>query len=242
MDEYDTPIQAAYMNHYYEAAIQVLRELFSETFKENMQLGRALITGITRIAKESLFSEMNNLAVCGVLSGGYDSLFGFTKAEMEVILAEFDVSSRQEEIRFWYDGFAIGEEAGICNPWSVISFLANRNKPLTDYWAQSGGLGLVDHLVKRGGIDLKEGFEALLRGGTIARRIREDLIFPRLDHDENAVWSLLIAAGYVKPSGPSENGKETVLTLANHESQKCLSEMVTGWFESACLYPGVQGF
>lgn len=234
MDEYDTPIQAAYMNHYYDEAIAVMREMFSETFKENGHLGRAVITGITRIAKESLFSDMNNLAVCSVLSGGYDKAFGFTQGEMEKILEEYGLTGKRDLVRFWYDGFTVGEETGIYNPWSIVNYLSNRTRPPQDYWAQSGGVGLIDHLVRRGSAPLKEGFETLLGGGTISREISEDLIFPMLDVDENAVWSLLIAAGYVRP-GIGDGGhasSDTELCLTNHETQLSLSKMVKAWFNT----------
>ena len=224
-----------------------MREMFSETFKDNEWMERAVITGITRIAKESLFSEMNNLAVYSVISGGYDTVFGFTKEEMDGILEEYGLTEKRDLVRFWYDGFAIGEEKEIYNPWSVISYLSRRNRPPADYWAQSGGIGMVDHLVRRGSAGLKEGFQTLLGGGTIKRRIREDLIFPRLDYDENAVWSLLIAAGYVKPLEEGTGGgydgtflpgtmparmPKTTLPLTNYESLVCFTEMVEGWFST----------
>ena len=233
VDEYDTPIQAAYLNHYYEEAIEFLRDMFAESFKDNDQMARAVITGITRIAKESLFSEMNNLAVYSVMSGGYDAVFGFTEDEMHTVLEEFDLIEQEGLIRNWYDGFSIGNMTKIYNPWSVISYLSKREYPPEDYWAQSGGLALVDYLLKKSGIAVKKGFETLLGGGTIWRRIREDLIFPRLDTDENAVWSLLVAAGYLKPVKEFGNSPVTGLSVTNHESMICLSELVKGWFEGS---------
>ena len=243
MDEYDTPLQAAYIHHYYDEAVEILREMFSETFKENEYLGRAVITGITRVAKESLFSEMNNLAVCSMVSGGYDRAFGFTKTEMDGILEEYGLTDKKGLLQFWYDGFTVGLETGIYNPWSVINYLSRREYPPEDYWAKSGGVGLIDYLLRRSGTGLKEGFEVLLGGGVIERRIREDLIFPQLDSDENAVWSLLIAAGYLKPvpcgrtreqtlSMDVTNIPETRITLTNYEARLCLYEMVNGWFAS----------
>ena len=242
MDEYDTPIQSAWLCHYYPEAIGILRELFSATFKDNRFLDRAVITGITRIAKESLFSEMNNLAVCSVISGGYDRSFGFTQDEMDSILKEYELEDKRELLRFWYDGFSIGREKDIYNPWSVINYLSKRQNPPEDYWAQSGGMGLVDRLLRKGGTALKEGFEVLMSGGVIEKNVREDLTFPRLEGDENAVWSLLIAAGYIKPvfrkENPSGNGAsslraKTGLTLTNHESLVCLHDLVNSWFETA---------
>ncbi|MDO4804645.1 MAG: AAA family ATPase [Lachnospiraceae bacterium] len=234
MDEYDTPIQTAYLKGYYDEAISVMQELFAETFKENEHLGRAVISGITRIAKESLFSDMNNLAVCSVLSGGYNDVFGFTGEEMEEILEEYHLSDQKELICRWYDGFTIGAEMGIYNPWSIVNYLANRNMPPQDYWAQSGGIGLIDHLVRRGGANIKEGLEDLLHGGEIRKNIREDLVFPRLDMNENAVWSLFIAAGYVKPEIGEESFAlaKTTMRLTNYEAKVCLTKMVQEWFNT----------
>ena len=234
MDEYDTPIQAAYMNHYYDEAIAVMREMFAETFKENDYLGRAVITGITRIAKESLFSDMNNLAVCSVISGGYDKSFGFTQEEMDGILEEYGLMGKKDLVSFWYDGFTVGREKGIYNPWSIANCLSNKEMPLQDYWAQSGGVGLIDHLMRRGSVSLKEGFESLLSGGVIEKEISEDLVFPMLDVDENAVWSLLIASGYARPEIVPEGNaaSKTKMCLTNHESRLCLSKMVKAWFNT----------
>lgn len=215
MDEYDTPIQVSYMHHYYDDAIEIMREMFSETFKENEYLGRAVITGITRIAKESLFSDMNNLAVCSVVSGGYDRDFGFTEEEMNAALDEYGVRDKKGLVRFWYDGFTVGRQQNLYNPWSVINFLSKKDSPPEDYWAQSGGVGLIDHLVRHGSASLKEGFEALLGGGAIQKPIHEDLVFPMLNVDENAVWSLLIAAGYARPVPQSENGLKTDAIFSN---------------------------
>ena len=254
MDEYDTPVQTAYMHHYYEDAMSVMRELFSETFKENEHLDRAVITGITRIARESLFSEMNNLAICSLLSGGYETAFGFTQEETEAALIEYGIEDRKGLVKFWYDGFTIGGESGIYNPWSVLCYLSRRQYPPQAYWAQSGGLGLVDVLLKRGGYGLKEGFEVLLGCGAIEKPVREDLVFPRLETDENAVWSLLIAAGYVREETKSAGSAEKRggaalseeeqyalespvrvkkrLVLTNYEARVSLGEMVMGWFET----------
>ena len=230
MDEYDTPIQSAWMHGYYDSVMDVMRELFSETFKENEFLDRAVITGITRIAKESLFSEMNNLAISSVIHGGYDTAFGFTEGEVDSALSEFGIAARKAEVKDWYDGFSIGKVHGIYNPWSVINFLANRDRPPEDYWSQSGGTGVIDYLVKKGGDGLHRDFQTLLGGRPIVKDIREDLIFPRLTSDGRAVWSLLAAAGYLKPTARLEEGLQ--LAMVNREVSISLSEMVKGWFDT----------
>ena len=224
LDEYDKPLQEAFMHHYYDECISVIRTLFLKTFKENEYLSRGIITGITRITKESLFSDLNNLVVCSVLSGGYDTVFGFTSDEMEKIITEFELENSREVLRAWYDGFTIGKETDIYNPWSVINYLANRHAEPRDYWAQSGGVGLLDQIVRRGKPQLQDQFQVLLRGGCIAPEITEDLAFPDLYQDDRAVWSLLVSAGYLKPQG------EKKLTFTNYEAKQSLEKMVRNWF------------
>ena len=228
LDEYDTPVQTAYQHHYYQEAISVLRELFSETLKENPYLDRAVLTGITRIAKESMFSDRNNIEVCSVVSGGYNCSFGFTKDEMKEILDEYGLTEKQELVRFWYDGFTIGKETEIYNPWSVTNYLAKRDRPPEAYWAQSGGVGLVDRLIRKQDAALQDSLQELLQGGEVDAKISEDLVFPSLNADSRSIWTLLTAAGYLKPV--YHNGEQDALTLTNHESLLCFTEMVRQWF------------
>jgi hypothetical protein len=235
IDEYDTPVQAAYLNHYYEKAIKVLQELFFHALKGNEDLDRALLTGITRIAKESLFSDLNNLVVCSVIHGGYDTVFGFTGTEMAAILQAYNIEDRSEYLKYWYDGFTVGNATCLYNPWSVTCYLANRHLPAEAYWAQSGGVGLISHLVRQGLPGLLEGFQLLLQEGSVEKKIKEDLIFPRLSKDENAVWSLLVAAGYLKPvSGDHVSRKESQISLklTNHEILLTFTDMIESWFDA----------
>ena len=229
LDEYDTPIQAAWLNHYYNDAIEVMRNLFAPAFKTNPHLDRALLTGITRIAKESLFSDMNNIAVYSLVGGGYDNAFGFTKNETDAILKEYGLEDRKEELRFWYDGFVIGKQDEIYNPWSVTNYLSERPSVPKDYWAKSGGMGLVDSLVRNGSAQMHENLQKLLQGEKVSADISEELIFPDLDEDDNAVWTLLISAGYIKPfiHGSMKPG---LYEITNYETKQSLIEMGKRWF------------
>ena len=248
-DEYDTPLQAAYLHHYYDDALWLIRELFSVSLKNNRYMGRAILTGITRIAKESLFSEMNNFSVCSMISGGYDDVFGFTGKEMDDILEEYQIQDKKEELRFWYDGFSIGKETGIYNPWSVVSFLARRMYQPEDYWAQSGGTGLVDLVVRRGDPSLHEAMQKLICGEETTVKLLDALIFSDLDNDDAAIWSLMVAAGYVKPIGQAldissheftgqkgaflyynDGIKVFRISLTNHETRLSFLQMARRWF------------
>ena len=247
LDEYDTPIQAAYLNHYYDQAVVILREFLFNSLKGNDYLDRALLSGITRIAKESLFSEMNNVAVYSVVRGGYDTAFGFTRKEIDDIILEYDLEEERETIQYWYDGFCIGKEQEIYNPWSVTNYLANERKLPEDYWAQSGGLGMVDSLVKSGDPVLHEALRRLIYGENFETGLSEDLIYPDLEKDDNAVWSLLVAAGYLKPVGippeqeaesghhlqglrPYDGAEHRLLALTNYEVKLSFLRMIERWF------------
>ena len=250
MDEYDTPIQSAYLSHYYPEAMKVMRALFSESFKENEYLDRALITGITRIAKESMFSDMNNLVSYSVLSGGYDSYFGFTRDEMNAILSEYDLLDQLDLVKDWYDGYTIGQEKEIYNPWSVINYLSRRPDPPKAYWAQSGGFGLADHLIRHGDPELHEKLQELVTEGRICTELSEDLIFPDLDNDDRAVWSLLVAAGYLKPLKTADPASSrdffdelfinsglapTQITVTNRDANISFLEMSRRWFQNGSV-------
>lgn len=228
LDEYDTPLQSAYLAGFYEEAIPLMRTLFSHTFKTNKYLDRAVITGITRIAKESLFSDLNNPALSSVMHGGYDTVFGFTGNEVEQILSEYGLMDKKEELQFWYDGFSIGEETGIYNPWSLTNYLSKVGPHPEAYWAQSGGVKLLDHLIRRGSGALHENLQCVMQGVPIAAEVSEDLVFTDLDEDDNAVWSLLVASGYLKPVSTKEG--EVLLALTNYEAQISFRQLGKRWF------------
>ena len=232
LDEYDTPIQSAYLHHFYDEAMQIMRPLLSCSFKTNKGLDRAVITGITRIAKESLFSDLNNLAVSSIIHGGYDTDFGFTSLEMVSVLNEYSLTDRTDELRFWYDGFTVGRETQIYNPWSVTNYLFRKDMPPEAYWLQSGGINLIDHLIRKGSAPLHENLQKLLQGETIVVQVCEDLVFTDLDEDENSVWSLLVAAGYVKPAVLKSEEEGVPLLFTNHEAKTSLLQLGKRWFRN----------
>lgn len=226
LDEYDTPLQEAYVSGYWDELVSFIRNLFNSTFKTNPYLERAVMTGITRISKESLFSDLNNLNVVTMTSNEYATCFGFTEEEVFSAMDEFELTNK-EEVKSWYDGFIIGEVQDIYNPWSVINFLAKGQ--LKPYWANTSSNSLAGSLIQKGSKEIKMQFEDLLSDKTILSRINEEVVFNQLDRGERAVWSLLVAAGYLKII--AVHGKEYELSLTNYEVKQTFEDMVLDWFD-----------
>ncbi len=231
LDEYDTPMQEAYVNGFWDEMVSFMRNLFNSTFKTNPYLDRAVMTGITRISKESIFSDLNNLEVVTTTLGKYADAFGFTQEEVSGALSEFGMLEKEAEVKEWYDGFTFGEKTDIYNPWSIINYLDK--KRLSAYWANTSSNSLVGKLIREGGRDIKVTMEDLLNGGVLHTRIDEQIIFNQLDYNEYAVWSLLLASGYLKVESYSlEKGVgEYSLKLTNGEVKLMFRNMVEGWFK-----------
>ncbi len=244
LDEYDTPMQEAYVHGYWDEFSLFLRSLFQATFKTNPYLERALLTGITRVSKESIFSDLNNLEVVTAVSSKYAEVFGFTEGEVLDALKEYGLSERFSEVKRWYDGFTFGDQKEIYNPWSVINYLDKRKTG--PYWANTSSNQLVGKVLREGSCQVKESFERLLAGETIVIQIDEQIVYDQLDLDENAIWSLLLASGYLKVS--KHHASETLygewrqnyeLSITNFEAMVMFRGMVHGWFAaSASNYNG----
>ncbi len=232
LDEYDTPMQEAYVNGYWEELVAFTKSLFNSTFKTNPYLERAIMTGVTRISKESIFSDLNNLEVVTTTSGKYADCFGFTENEVFAALEEYSLSERKDEVKQWYNGFTFGSHTDIYNPWSILNYL---DKQKVDcYWANSSSNSLVDRLVREGSPDIKMTMSRLLRGGTFHTTFDEQIVFNQLDRGDDAVWSLLLASGYLKVVNHefsiAKRRAEYVLKLTNMEVQMMFEQMIAGWF------------
>lgn len=238
LDEYDTPMQEAYVNGYWDGLIPFIRSLFNATFKTNPYLGRAVMTGITRVRRESFFSDLNNLKVVTVTSDQYADSFGFTEEEVFRSLDEFGLSERKEDVKSWYDGFIFGKRTDIYNPWSIINYLDTGK--FAAYWVNTSSNDLVSKLIQEGGRDIKQKFEKLLSGGLICAEIDEQIVYDQLNDNEEAIWSLLLASGYLKAldvrTYTSELGRwiqEYELTLTNFEVRAMFHNMIHRWFGRA---------
>ena len=227
LDEYDTPMQEAYMGGYWEELVGLLRGLFHSAFKTNPYLERAVLTGITRISKESIFSDLNNLEVVTTTSDKYADVFGFTEKEVFMAMEEMGLQNQKKEVKEWYDGFNFGKEKDIYNPWSIINFFSKGK--FAAYWANSSSNGLISKIIREGSTDIKEDFERLLQGEAIKSEVDEEITYSQLDDDDEAIWSLLLAGGYVKVLGVS--GQEYELALTNHEVGLMFAKMAKGWFK-----------
>ena len=233
LDEYDTPMQESYVYGYWEELTSFLRNLFNATFKTNTCLERAIMTGITRVSKESMFSDLNNLNVVTTTSDQYAACFGFTKEEVSAALAAFWMEDKEEEVKRWYNGFTFGSQKDIYNPWSITNYLDK--KELRPYWASTSSNGLVNKLLQTASGEMKTMLESLLEGNRITVNLDEQLAFNQLGQNENAVWSLLLAGGYLKAEHVEYRGitREPWYTLSvtNLETISMFSNMFKGWFE-----------
>ncbi len=224
-------MQEAYVYGYWEEIVSFMRNLFNSTFKTNPYLDRAIMTGITRISKESIFSDLNNLEVVTTTSNKYADVFGFTQEEVSKSLVEFELSDMEDCVRNWYDGFTFGNKTDIYNPWSIINFL--EKKKLSTYWANTRSNSLAEKLIREGSKDIKVTMEDLINGGTLHTRIDEQIVFNQLDHNEYAIWSLLLASGYLKVETYTleEGIEEYGLKLTNKEVRLMFQNMIEGWFK-----------
>ena len=232
LDEYDTPMQEAYVNGYWEELVYFTRSMFNAAFKTNPYLERAVMTGITRVSKESIFSDLNNLKVVTATSDEYADSFGFTEEEVFSALDEYGLSDKKAEVKKWYDGFIFGKVADIYNPWSILNYLDTGR--ITTYWAHTSSNSLVGKLIREGNKNIKQNFEELMQGKNLHVRLDEQVVYNQLSEDENAIWSLLLASGYLKVVG-TEFSERTgrlsyELALTNKEVKIMFENMIHGWF------------
>ncbi len=236
LDEYDTPVLEAYTGGYWQELITFTRSLFNATFKNNPYLERGIMTGITRISKESIFSDLNNLEVVTTTSEKYADAFGFTEQEVFDTLENYGFADKKEEVKYWYDGFCFGSHTDIYNPWSIINYLDK--KTVGPYWTNTSSNTLVGQLIQQGDKYLKETFEKLVKGQSIYAEIDEQIAFEQLDREENALWSLLLASGYLKVLGfqiEKKYGWKRIyeLQITNFEVMLMFRNMVSNWFAQA---------
>ena len=231
LDEYDTPMQEAWVNGYWKELTEFIRSMFHAAFKTNPYLERAVMTGITRVSKESVFSDLNNLEVVTTTSEKYEDSFGFTEEVWEA-LKEYGWYEERQKVKDWYDGFTFGSRTGIYNPWSMINYL--KTGRLSAYWANTSSNRLVNQLIQRSGKRVKVIMEDLLNGKTLKTQIDEQIVFYQLDSKENAVWSLLLAGGYLKVRGlqinPRTDKISYELMLTNREVRLMFEGMIEDWF------------
>ena len=238
LDEYDTPMQEAYVDGFWDELVGFTRSMFNSTFKTNPWLERAIMTGITRVSKESIFSDLNNLKVVTTTSEEYAESFGFTEKEVFDALDEYGLSEKKQEVKLWYDGFIFGEHKDIYNPWSILNYLDTGK--LATYWANTSSNSLANKLLQEGNRRIKEKFEILLRGESIQSPIDEQIAYNQLNGSERSIWSLFLASGYLKVlfyesylDIPTGTQPQYELALTNFEVRLMFQNMISNWFSDA---------
>ncbi len=234
IDEYDTPIQQGHLNGYYKQVTGFMRNLFSAALKDNENLEFGILTGILRIAKESLFSGLNNLVVNTTLDERYSSYFGFVEEEVLAIADYYGKSDRVAEIKKWYDGYLFGKQ-GIYNPWSVMNYFSNDGKAKT-FWSRTSGNDVIRKLIHAGNPELYVSLEALIKGEEIQAVIDTDIIYPEIDDEADTIYSFLLMAGYLKVTGTlTEVHANPIcsLKIPNQKIRKILCP------DSCCIPPAV---
>lgn len=232
LDEYDTPLQEAYVNGFWKELVDFMRGLFNATFKSNPFLERGLLTGITRVSKESIFSDLNNLTVVTTTSEKYSRQFGFAQDEVFHALEEYELESQKEKVKYWYDGFSFGSEREMYNPWSITCFLEEEKfKP---YWVNTSSNEMIAALIQKGNAEVKTVMEELLEGKELITEIDEEIIFEQLGKKKNAIWSLLLASGYLKVTQVCMNEQTDRyvyhLSITNREVRMMFENMIRDWF------------
>ncbi|MEZ4529171.1 MAG: AAA family ATPase [Desulfobacterales bacterium] len=244
IDEYDTPLHAGYNKGYYEEIIGFMRNFLSGGLKDNPHLFKGVLTGILRVAKESIFSGLNNLTVYSVLTGEFSEFFGFTDAEVRRMLSDYDIADHHDEVKKWYDGYLFGGLT-VYNPWSLISYVNSRDRKALPYWINTGDTSLMDRLATKGGQEIREEIGRLLEDRTVERPVYETIVMRDLDIRDDLLWSFLLFSGYLKPAGEPVYRNIYPLAIPNEEVKLAYEELVIRWFsekiESNCLLDMIRG-
>ena len=230
IDEYDTPIQHGYFSGIYDETIGFMRNFLSNTLKDNIFLEKSMLTGILRVARESIFSGLNNIQVYSILKEGYSKQFGFTDIEIEKILNDFNIVAQREEFKRWYNGYIFGSTV-IYNPWSVLSYLKDKDSEFMPYWVNTSENKIIKTILSKGSEGLKKSFEEILRGNTIEATIDENIVMADIELNEDNVWSFLLMAGYLKVVGKRREDIEFYysLKIPNLEVKYMYEKIIRDW-------------
>ena len=233
IDEYDVPLQNAYIQGYYEEAVSFYRTFYGATFKDNPYLEKTVITGVSRIAKESIFSGANNFKVFTVLDDEFSDDFGITEEEMEKIIQDFGIEEDREEIKKWYDGYRIGNTEGIYNPWSILNYLTD--KKLMQYWVNTSSNDLIK-LVLKNSSTIKEKMERLLKDEEIEVPINLETIIVGIENNEDNIWGLMLGTGYLKVTEVVNLAEHIYkVKLPNYEIKLLFQQIINDWFKNKVM-------
>ncbi|SHH39266.1 AAA family ATPase [Tepidibacter thalassicus] len=234
IDEYDVPIQSGYLNNYYGKVIEFMRIFLSAVLKDNEYLQKGVLTGILRVAKESIFSGLNNLKVCTILKNHYSDKFGFLEGEVEEMLKYYNIESEMDEVRKWYNGYIFGKNV-IYNPWSILNYVDNYEKGYRPYWVNTSSNDLVKIILTKSGEFIKKDLEDLIKGKDIVKTINEDIVMKDIDKSSENVWSFLLFSGYLKVVNEEFKRGKTYcnLKIPNLEVAYLYEEIIMSWFNES---------
>ena len=233
LDEYDVPLQSAYVNGYYEQGVTFFKTFYGTTFKDNQYLQKTVLTGVSRVAKESIFSGANNFKVFTVLDDEFSDDFGITEKEMDKIIEDFEVQDEKEEIKKWYDGYIIGHTEGIYNPWSILNYLTDRK--LMPYWVNTSSNDLIK-LILKNSATVKEKIEQLLRDEEIEVPINLETVIVGIEQNEENIWGLLLGTGYLKVTGVVDLAMGVYkVKIPNYEIKFLFQNIIRDWFNDKVI-------
>ena len=233
LDEYDVPLQTAYVEGYYEEAVKFFKTFYGTTFKDNQYLQKTVLTGVSRVAKESIFSGANNFKVFTVLDDEFSDDFGITEKEMDKIIEDFEVQDEKEEIKKWYDGYIIGHTEGIYNPWSILNYLTDRK--LMPYWVNTSSNDLIK-LILKNSATVKEKIEQLLRDEEIEVPINLETVIVGIEQNEENIWGLLLGTGYLKVTGVVDLAMGVYkVKIPNYEIKFLFQNIIRDWFNDKVI-------
>ena len=233
LDEYDVPLQTAYVEGYYEEAVKFFKTFYGTTFKDNQYLQKTVLTGVSRVAKESIFSGANNFKVFTVLDDEFSDDFGITEKEMDKIIEDFEVQDEKEEIKKWYDGYIIGHTEGIYNPWSILNYLTDRK--LMPYWVNTSSNDLIK-LILKNSATVKEKIEQLLRNEEIEVPINLETVIVGIEQNEENIWGLLLGTGYLKVTGVVDLAMGVYkVKIPNYEIKFLFQNIIRDWFNDKVI-------
>jgi hypothetical protein len=238
IDEYDTPINNSYIYHFYEECIGFMRTLYSSCLKDNNFMERAVLTGIYRVAKESIFSGLNNLKVSTLIDDEFSDCFGFTPEEVHQLLEEHNALYNEEAVTRWYNGYIFGKEQVIYNPWSILSYLENTQRELKPYWVNTSSNDIIKKMIVEGDANIKQEIEVLLTGGTLRKSISEDVVFGNIQETPDALWNFFLFSGYLKVQNKVFNDEvqEGDFLIPNIEIKTIFKDSILYWFSKSQTY------
>ena len=233
IDEYDVPLQNAYVEGFYEDAVKFFKALYGNTFKDNKYMEKTVITGVSRVAKESIFSGANNFDVYTVLNNEFSEDFGITTEEMQKVIKDFEVEDDEEEIKRWYDGYRIGNLDGIYNPWSILNYLKDRQ--LMPYWVNTSSNDLIKLILKNSST-IKEQIERLLKGEEIEVKIDLETVITGIENREDNIWGLFVGTGYLKATRVVDLKRKIYkVQIPNIEIECLFSDIIDDWFSNKVI-------